>query len=84
MKRRSFITALAGLPIMGRGFRVFGQDKLTAKGDITNFRVRESENGLCSIRCVFTPALNRTSRPSPRPSKRPVDFEVEILKALTG
>jgi hypothetical protein len=35
MRRRSFITALAGLPIVGLGARVFGLPKPTAKGGIT-------------------------------------------------
>lgn len=35
MKRRSFITALAGLPIVGFGSRMFGQQKPAAKSSIT-------------------------------------------------
>ena len=35
MNRRSFITALAGLPIVGLGTRMFGLSKPTAKSGIT-------------------------------------------------
>ena len=47
----------------------------------TDWGVAESENGLCSVVCVFTSALDRQPWPS---SHRPVDFETEILKALEG
>lgn len=47
----------------------------------TDVGVSPLENGLCRVVCAFTPALAR--RPWPG-SHRPVDFEKEILKALTA
>ena len=162
MDRRSFVTALAGLPVVGFGSMVFGQPKPTEKSGITvhgpeliAFRyacggpVRTSiladgeefllrslslrfenvplrgndprelvkrltpvfgivnrsnwhwhggverarslmftgccessrENGLRRVVCEFTPVSGRPPWPG---SHRPVDFEVEILKALTA
>lgn len=47
----------------------------------TDVGVPPPEDRLGSVICAFTPALAR--RPWPG-SHRPVDFETEILKALTG
>ncbi len=47
----------------------------------TDWGMSQQENGLCSLVCGFTPAVDRPPWPG---SHRPVDFETEILKALTG
>ena len=47
----------------------------------TDFGFSQPENGLTSVMCAFTPASDRPPWPG---SHRPVDFETEILKALTA
>lgn len=144
MNRRRFITAIAGVPLVGLGVTVFGQQKPAAKSGITvhgpralhlrtgwgpqglissslrfenvpaasaeevakrlkpvfwsvNIRhfggapartlifnyhgVSHPKNGHCSVICAFKSAFAGTVWGG---SHRLVDFETEILKALTG
>lgn len=140
MNRRSFMTALAGLPIVGWGAGVLPKvkseitvhgpewlvvrrrdvhekhtptlrlwfDNVPSRDDrelnsrlkhlcgvinrsewhgeagawmLVGWGVASRKNGLRSVICYFTPASNW--RPWGR-SHRPVDFEMEILKALTA